>query len=60
MAFLNLIAHPVFIEGYRNWGLRKKLIEELADRQGGSKAASANARRVLRAEKDRLPTIQIP
>ena len=49
-AFLHLIGHPMFIEDYRSWGLTRKLIEEIATDQGGSKAASAKARRVLKAE----------
>lgn len=59
-AFLDLIAHPMFIEDYKNWGLRKKLIEELADGRSGPANASAKARRVLKAEKERPPTVHVP
>ncbi len=59
-AFLGLIAHPMFLEDYKGWGLRRKWIEELAAGQGGSKSASARARTVLRKEKDRPPTMSVP
>ncbi len=56
-AFLDVIAHPMFIEAYKDWGLKRKLIEELAD---GSRTASAKARRVLKVEKGRPPVVQVP
>jgi hypothetical protein len=59
-AFLHLVGHPMFIEDYKNWGLKRKLIEELADRRTGSGPGSAKARRVLKAEDDRPPKIRVP
>jgi hypothetical protein len=46
----------MFIEDYKSWGMKRKLIEDLADGLGGSKSASAKARKTLKAEKDRPPT----
>jgi hypothetical protein len=59
-AYLGLIGHPMFIEDYQSWGLKRKVVEALAEGQAGSKAASAAARRVLKAEKERPPRIQVP
>lgn len=59
-AFLSLIANPTFIEDYKTWGLRRTVIQELADGLGGSKIASARARRVLKQEADRPPSIYEP
>jgi len=59
-AFLDLIAHPMFIEDYKNWGLKRKLIQDLADGRRGSRAASAKARSVLKAEGDPPPRIEVP
>ncbi len=59
-AFLLLVGHPTFIEDYRDWGLKRKHVEDLAQGHIGSKAAAAKARRALKAEKERPPRIQIP
>ncbi|MFQ5515332.1 MAG: hypothetical protein ACE5FG_12980, partial [Myxococcota bacterium] len=59
-AFLDLIGHPMFVEEYQSWGLRRKVVEDLAEGKGGSKAGSAKARSVLKAEKSRPPQVQVP
>ena len=59
-AFLDLIAYPIFMKDYKDWGLKRRSIEEIAGGLGGSIAASAKARRVLKAEKMRPPTMHIP
>jgi len=59
-AFLGLIGHPMFIEDYQSWGLARNRIEAIAAGQGGSKAASAKARKVLKAERSRPPKRRVP
>jgi hypothetical protein len=59
-AFLGLIGHPMFIESYRDWRIKKELIEDLAAGRGGSKAGTAMARKVLKAEGASPPQVQVP
>jgi hypothetical protein len=49
----------MFVENYKTWGLKRRLIEALAEGQGGSKTAGAKARKILKAEKGRPPEIPL-
>ncbi len=59
-AFLELAAHTMFVDDYEKWGLKRKLVEQLAAGMGGSSGASTRARKVMKAEGNRPPTIQVP
>ncbi len=59
-AFLDLIGHPAFLDDYRSWSLRKGTVESIAAGEGGAKAAAAKARRILKAERERPPTVHVP
>lgn len=59
-AFLDLVGHSSFLDDYRSWGIGKRVIDDLAEGKGGTKSAAANARRVLRAEQRRPPSVRVP
>lgn len=58
--FLDLIGYPAFLDDYESWGIKRAGVQALAAGKGGSRAAVAIARRILKAEAEKPPVVRVP